>query len=1019
MDERPRRRTGDNAEGQRARIEHVTARALLEATTIDDAAEGILQAVCATLGWVHGAVWMVDRSADVLRCAHTWNPPSTHLPEFVRISRELTFARGVGLPGRVWASGEPAWIPDVTLDLNFPRARIAVKEHLHAAFGFPITVRGEVVSVMEFFNREIQQPDPALLSTLTAVGHQIGMFFDRRRAQDELDRFFTLSLDLLCVAGFDGYFKRVNPAWQRQLGWSEAELLSRPYIELIHPDDLEATYAAAGRLKEGREIIYFENRYFHKDGTIRWLLWASTPLPAEQVIYATARDITERKAAEETMAELVRALEVSKQRAEDAAATKSVFLANMSHEIRTPLNAIIGMTGLALQTRLTDEQRDYLGTVKSSGEALLDLINDILDFSKIEAKHLDLEHTPFDLRETVGDACKVLALRAGEKGVELALDIETDVPERVLGDAGRLRQVLLNVIGNAVKFTNEGEVVLTVSLDRSTSDEVRLTFTVRDTGIGIPEDKLAHIFQAFTQADSSTTRRFGGTGLGLAIAERLVELMGGRIWAESVVGKGSTFHFTAAFGRAVGAPDTVAGASRGLDGLRVLVVDDNATNRRILEQMLASWHMEPTTVADAKEALQALRQASIRERFDAVIADCQMPDVDGFMLASQIRADQRVRATPIVMLTSMGRAEDIARSREVGLHAYLTKPVKHSDLLDALVSIFGAATTRSVAHQVLEPSATPDRCLKILVAEDNPVNRQLVMTLLQKRGHAVHAVEDGRAAVDADSAAVYDVIVMDVQMPRMSGLEAATAIRARERGSDRHVPILALTAHAMQGDRERCLNAGMDGYLTKPINVDDLVATVERFGGSAALPEQPEPREQPVAAAVAAPPATLSVFDEEAALKHTGDRQLLKQVLAMFRPDARTTLQRIDRAIAARRADDLRAHAHALKGSSATVGAAIVRQIAAELEQIGRAGTVGGGRRLATRLRKELQRFDKALAAAGMIGARPVAGRAAAPAGKRRAAPKTRTARATPTARKSPTARKTPAGPKPRPRRRS
>ena len=967
MAERPRGRTGDTPDGQRTRIEHVAARALLEATTIDEAAAGILQSVCETLGWAHGAMWVVDRSTETLRCARIWNPPSVHLPEFGKISRETTFTRGTGLPGRVWATGEPAWIPDVTLDLNFPRARVAVREQLHAAFGFPITVRGEVVSVMEFFNREIQQPDNALLSTLTAVGNQIGMFFDRQRAQLELNRFFNLSLDMLCVAGFDGYFKRVNPAWQRHLGWSEHELLSRPYIELIHPDDLEATYAAAGSLKEGREVIYFENRYFHKDGTIRWLLWASTPLPAEQVIYATARDNTERKAAEETMAQLVRALEVSKQRAEEAAATKSVFLANMSHEIRTPLNAIIGMTGLALQTRLTDEQRDYLSTVKSSGESLLDLINDILDFSKIEAKHLDLEHTPFDLRETVGDACKVLALRAGEKGLELACDIEANVPERVLGDAGRLRQVLLNVLGNAVKFTSEGEVVLTVALVPPEADEVRLKFVVRDTGIGIPADKLAHIFQAFTQADSSTTRRFGGTGLGLAIAERLVELMGGRIWVESELEKGSTFHFTAAFGHVVAAADTVPGASRGLDGLRVLVVDDNATNRRILEQMLDQL-AHGADRGRRREAGDAGLAASVDSRA-LRRGHRRLPDAGHRWLHAGLADPCRSprRTTPIVMLTSMGRAEDIARGRDVGLHAYLTKPVKHSDLLDALVSIFGASTRKSARH-VLEPAPTPDRRLNVLLAEDNPVNRQLVTTLLKKRGHDVHAVEDGYAAVEADSAARYDVIVMDVQMPRMSGLEASVSIRARERGTVRHVPILALTAHAMQGDRERCLNAGMDGYLTKPINVDDLIATVERFGSAS-----PQPPAPVAAAAQASAPASSTAvkppaFDEAAALKNTGDRDLLKSVIALFRPDASATLQRIDRAIASRNAEGLRTYAHALKGSAATVGAASVRQHAAALEQIGRAGSVAGAKRLAASLRREIVRLDKALMAAGLFG---------------------------------------------------
>ena len=366
MTERRRDRDGVSSGGQRSRIEHVAARALLEATSIDEAASGILQAICETLGWSHGALWVVDRASDCLRVAHVYNPPSVQLPQFVRISRELTFARGVGLPGRVWASGEPVWIPDVTQDENFPRAPVAAREGLHAAFGFPILLRGEVLSVMEFFSREIRPPDADLLSMLTTIGSQIGLFLDRRRAQDELDRFFMLSLDLLVVAGFDGYFKRVNPAWQRTLGWSEAELLSRPYMEFVHPDDRDVTKVEARKLSEqGLEVLYFENRYFHKDGTLRWLMWTSTPSPEHQVVYAAARDITERKAGEETLAcyardleqsqreledqsarqaQLVKELEISKRRAEEAAEAKSAFLANMSHEIRTPLNGILGMT---------------------------------------------------------------------------------------------------------------------------------------------------------------------------------------------------------------------------------------------------------------------------------------------------------------------------------------------------------------------------------------------------------------------------------------------------------------------------------------------------------------------------------------------------------------------------------------------------------------------------------------------------------------------------------------------------
>ena len=416
---------------------------------------------------------------------------------------------------------------------------------------------------MEFFSREIREPDASLLSMLTTVGNQIGMFIDRRRAQEELDRFFTLSLDMMCVAGMDGYFKRVNPAWRRILGYTDAELLTRPYMDLVHPDDRAATIAVASRVSEGEELIHFENRYFHKDGTIRWLLWTAAPFREQQVIYAAARDITDRKEAQQTLedyardleathrelAQLVKELEISKRRAEEATETKSAFLANMSHEIRTPLNAILGMTSLALGTRLSPQQQDYLTTVRSSAESLLAVVNDILDFSKIEARRLDLDHAEFDVREVVGDAVKLLALRAAEKRLELAFDIAADVPATVTGDAGRLRQVLLNVIGNAVKFTTEGEVVVGVTVERLDPDRATLRFAVRDTGIGIPHGKQEQIFEAFTQADNSTTRRYGGTGLGLAIARRLVELMGGRLWVESDVGRGSTFQFTAAFAR--------------------------------------------------------------------------------------------------------------------------------------------------------------------------------------------------------------------------------------------------------------------------------------------------------------------------------------------------------------------------------------------------------------------------------------------------------------------------------------
>jgi two-component system sensor histidine kinase/response regulator len=561
----------------------------------------------------------------------------------------------------------------------------------------------------------------------------------------------------------------------------------------------------------------------------------------------------------------------------------------------------------------------------------------------------------------VGDAAKLLALRAAEKGIELACHIMGDVPDMVLGDAGRLRQVLLNVLGNAVKFTAEGEVVLRVTVDSANEGQVTLHFAVSDTGIGIPADKQRQIFQAFTQADSSTTRRYGGTGLGLAIALRLVELMGGRLWVESTAGRGSTFFFTATFGQTPTRAEGARAKPRALEGLRVLVVDDNATNRRILEEMLASWHMVPVTVSDAASAVSSLRSATdARCPFDVMISDGQMPEVDGFMLARRVRRERRLAKMPIVMLTSVGQSDDLMRRHRNDIDAFLTKPIKHSDLLEVLAGIFGVATrdgrTRPTAGRI---SPMPARVLNVLVAEDNPVNRKLVTTLLRKRGHRVKAVENGREAVAAISAkrGSYDLVLMDLQMPVMGGFEAAQAIRDQEAGGVTRLPLVALTAHAMQGDRERCLAAGMDGYLAKPIDVDELISTVERFGGRSA-PDQSRPE---------AEPAVSDVFDERAALAYAGgDRRLLAEVITLFRSDYPSSLRQIDRAFRHGDSEALRMAAHRLKGAVATVGAPAGRQAAAELEQRARAGDFNGAERAYANLRTEIERLDEAFAAAGL-----------------------------------------------------